>query len=59
MRIPGSLSLTSRTRSVLAQFASLSVDGKIVMRDKAHMTASFPLSLAPLFKPLFEDKGSP
>ena len=51
--------MTSRTRSVLAQFASLSVDGKIVMRDKAHMTASFPLSLAPLFKPLFEDKGSP
>ena len=34
-------------------------DGKIVMRDKAHMTASFPLSLAPLFKPLFEDKGRP
>lgn len=29
-------------------------DGMIVMRDKAHMTASFPLSLAPLFKPLFD-----
>ena len=34
-------------------------DGMVVMRDKAHMTASFPLTLAPLFSPLFEDKGSP
>jgi peptidoglycan/LPS O-acetylase OafA/YrhL len=34
-------------------------DGMVVMRDKAHMTGSFPLTLAPLFKSLFEDKGSP
>jgi len=34
-------------------------DEMIVMRDRAHMTASFPLSLAPLFKPLFEGKDSP
>ena len=32
-------------------------DGMVVMRDRAHMTASFPLTLAPLFKPLLMEKG--